>query len=316
MVRAKVLAFTSLVMAFLVVVPSAHAASPDALEDFDRLWDYDHPDATEKKFRALLPAAERAANFSYELQLLTQIARCQGLQGKFDECQATLDSVERRLTDDFSVARIRYLLERGRAFNSADHPDKAMPFFVKAWEKAKDAGEDGYAIDAAHMVAIAEPNLERQIEWNRRALALAERSSKQQDWIPTILNNLGESYRASGKYSEALDCFQRQAQWSRDRHEEVDIYTTKDIARMNRMLGHPDVALKLIEPVAKDLKSHGKPDGYISAEYGQCLYAMGRRDEARPFLVEAYQLLSKDDYMVKNEPEELKHIKELSGFQE
>jgi hypothetical protein len=62
------------------------------------------------------------------------------------------------------------------------------------------------------------------------------------------------------------------------------------------------------------LKARHQPDGYISAEYGQCLAAVGRTDEARPYLVEAYERLSKDDYMVKNEPEELQRIKELAGI--
>ena len=33
-------------------------------------------------------------------------------------------------------ARVRYLLERGRAFNSSCHPDKAKPLFVEAMEES------------------------------------------------------------------------------------------------------------------------------------------------------------------------------------
>src|SRR5262245_1505568 len=98
--------------------------------DFDKLWDYSNPGATEEKFRALLPDAERRSDLSYLSQLLTQVARTQGLQNRFDEAHATLDGVEKMLTDDLKLARIRYLLERGRVFNSSGKPRQALPFFL------------------------------------------------------------------------------------------------------------------------------------------------------------------------------------------
>jgi tetratricopeptide (TPR) repeat protein len=284
------------------------------LPKFDRLWDYDHPPETERKFRALLPAAEKSGDLSYLLELQTQIARCQGLAGKFDDCHATLDAVEKRLTGAVPVARVRYLLERGRAFNSSDHPDKAKPLFLEAWDQANAAGETGHAIDAAHMLAIVETDPGAQVDWNRRALAVIDKDPKQQGWLPAIYNNLGETYRAAKEYEKALDCFQKRAQWFGDRGKKPDMYTRKDIARMERLLGRTDAALAVIEPIARDLKAKNQADGYISAEYGQCLAAVGRAGEAKPFLVEAYERLSKDDYMVKYEPEELRHIKQLAGI--
>jgi len=49
---------------------------------------------------------------------------------------------------------VRYLLERGRTFNSAGEKDRARPLFVQAWEIAGAAGLEGLAVDAAHMVPI------------------------------------------------------------------------------------------------------------------------------------------------------------------
>lgn len=290
------------------------AAARGRLPDFDRWWDYDRPAATERKFRDLLPQAEAAGDLSYLLQLHTQIARCQGLQGHFDACHATLDAVEKRLTTATPVARIRYLLERGRALNSANHAGQAKPLFRAAWNAANSAQEVGYAIDAAHMLAIVESDWKGQADWNRKALALAEKDARQQNWLPSILNNLGETYRAGKDYQKALDCFEKQAQWYRDHHRRPDIFNMKDIARMNRLLGRADKALAVIEPIAQDLRSRNQPDGYISAEYGQCLVAVGRAGAAKPFLAEAFRILSKDDYMVKNEPEELQRIKRLAGL--
>src|SRR5439155_3225238 len=126
-----------------------------AMADFDKLWDYQDPAGTEKKFRELLPAAEAAGDASYVAELLTQIARTQGLQRKFDDAHATLDRVEAMLTDELKLPRVRYLLARGRVFNSSKQPDKAMTFFEQAWRLGEEAQLPRYALDAGHMIAIA-----------------------------------------------------------------------------------------------------------------------------------------------------------------
>ncbi|HEX6385768.1 MAG TPA: hypothetical protein VF177_13945, partial [Anaerolineae bacterium] len=65
------------------------------LPDFDQLWDYSQPASTEERFRELLPAAEAAGDDSYLAQLLTQIARAQGLQRQFAAAHETLDEAEK-----------------------------------------------------------------------------------------------------------------------------------------------------------------------------------------------------------------------------
>jgi hypothetical protein len=52
---------------------------------------------------------------------------------------------------------VRYLLERGRVFNSTGHRLEASPLFREAWELASAAGQDFYAASAAHMLVISEP---------------------------------------------------------------------------------------------------------------------------------------------------------------
>src|SRR5688572_22793084 len=101
--------------------------SSQSLPDFDSLWDYAHPDQTEARFcEVLLQFPEEDPAF---LELLTQIARAQGLQQKFEHAHQTLDQVERRLGEFPSRPRVRYLLERGRVFNSSGAPEQAHPLF-------------------------------------------------------------------------------------------------------------------------------------------------------------------------------------------
>ena len=89
-------------------------SDPEPLPDFDSLWDYDRPESTASVFRGILPAAEASGDRDYLAQLLTQIARAEGLQMKFDDAAATLDRAASLLTQEYPVARVRILLERGR----------------------------------------------------------------------------------------------------------------------------------------------------------------------------------------------------------
>ncbi|HND49561.1 MAG TPA: hypothetical protein PLL95_13435, partial [Anaerolineales bacterium] len=75
-------------------------SQPD-LPDFDSFWDYSNPAKTESKFREVLPQFPEG---NERLELLTQIARTQGLQRMFDEAHQTLDEVEGQLLVDSSLA--------------------------------------------------------------------------------------------------------------------------------------------------------------------------------------------------------------------
>jgi tetratricopeptide (TPR) repeat protein len=184
-------------------------ASAHELPSFDALWDYDQPAATEQQFRAILPQAEQRGDLAYYAELLTQIARAEGLQRKFAEAHATLDAAQALIAPDLVRPQIRYLLERGRVFNSSRQPDRAKPLFLEAWELARAHHEDFYAIDAAHMVAIVEP-AEQKLEWERRALACAEASDqpRARTWLGSLYNNMGWSHHELGDYAQALDLFQ------------------------------------------------------------------------------------------------------------
>jgi tetratricopeptide (TPR) repeat protein len=284
---------------------------PETPTDFDSLWDYDRPAETEMKFRELLPAAQ--GDQSYHVQLLTQIARAEGLQRKFDEAHETLNQAESLLTDDLTRARIRYLLERGRVCNSAGYPDKAKPFFQQAYDLAVASGEDPYAVDAAHMIAIVEPP-EHQLEWNLRAIELAEKSSdpRARKWLGSLLNNLGWTYHDGGQYETALDTFQKALKW---REEQGDAETTRIarwcVARALRSLKRIEEAHTTQAALVKEYDEAGEKSGYVYEELAECLHALGRTDEAQPYFALAYTELLKDTWLEKNEAPRLQRLKAL-----
>ena len=285
------------------------------LPDFDAMWDYSHPDTTEIKFRELLPLAEQAGNASYKACLLTQIARAQGLQMKFADAHLTLDTVRALLTDDLVLARVRYLLERGRVFNSAGMADSARPLFLDAWETGLRTGEDFYAVDAAHMMAIIEP-AEEQLVWADKAMKAAEASSDERAkrWLGSLYNNTGWTHHDMGDYEKALELFEKALAWNEEHGDEERVRIARwTVARAYRSLGRVGEALEAQRELEREILEQGlETDGYVFEEIAECLLLLGETDEARAYFAKAYDLLSEDQWLVANQADRLKRLKELS----
>jgi tetratricopeptide (TPR) repeat protein len=250
------------------------------LPDFDALWNYDQPYDTERAFRALLPGARAAEDASYLAELLTQIARTQGLQGQFEAAQRTLDEAEELLPNGVPRAGIRYELERGRVFNSARNPDQARAFFLRAWTAAVEQGEDLYAVDAAHMMGIVEPPAE-QLAWNLRALDLAERSADQRarNWRGSLYNNIGWTYYDAGRYEDALAMFEKALERRKAQGKRRDIRIANwCIARTLRSLGRVTEALAMQRRLRSEINEAGDADRYVEEEIAACLLAIGQEE--------------------------------------
>lgn len=297
----------------LTLFMGVNMAQSQELPDFNKMWDFNDPAATEAKFREILLEAEASGDASYHLQLLTQIARTLGLQMKFDEANKLLDEVEGKLTDEMPVVRIRYLLERGRTLNSSGKPEDSKPLFTEAWELASAEGEDFYAVDAAHMMGIVEPH-EKQLEWNLKALDLAE-SSKQErarKWLGSLYNNIGWTYHGLGDYENAMTLFKKGYEWRREQGQELETRIAKwTIARTLRSMGKLEEALAMQRELLEEWKAAGEEDGYVYEEIGECLLAMGKSEDSKPHFRKAHELLSKDPWLVKNEKERLDRMEKL-----
>lgn len=146
---------------------------PRTAAEIDALWNFEEPAQSERAFRTMVERV--GAETEAGAELLTQVARCQGLQQKFEDAHRTLDGMGSLLGSHATRLRARYLLERGRLLTSSGDPGAALPLFAHALGVALAAAEDFYAVDAAHMVAIVSSG-DEQIAWNRRGLAMAEGS--------------------------------------------------------------------------------------------------------------------------------------------
>lgn len=286
------------------------------MADFDRLWDYSKPEQTEAAFRNLLTAAEAGQDRSYHAELLTQIARCLGLQGRFEEAHRLLDQVGAMLGACLTaVPRLRYLLERGRVFRSSGQPAQAIPLFLEAWNVGQASGEDDLAADAAHMMGITESDPASQMDWNLRALDLAERSPKARRWCGSLYNNIGWALADAGEFQPALEMFQRAVRFREEQGAPVPLRTARwCVGKMLRMLGRTEEALALQQELLRQVDPAAGEGGFIQEEIAECLLLLGMRSEAQPWFAQAYRNLSQERWLVQQEPDRLRRLQELGGL--
>jgi tetratricopeptide (TPR) repeat protein len=184
---------------------------------------------------------------------------------------------------------------------------------VDAWEIARAAGEDGLAVDAAHMLGIVEqPEVART--WNERAMELARSSDDPtaRRWVASLANNMGWAAHDAGSYEKALALFELALEERRARGESTPLRIARwSVARCLRSLGRADEALAIQRELLAELDASGVTDGYVPEEIAECLLALERPDEARPFFARAHAELSTDAWFVEAEPDRLARLESL-----
>jgi tetratricopeptide (TPR) repeat protein len=177
-------------------------------ETLDRLWNSKDPELSEQRFRDAL--ADPAYDFDEKAELATQLGRAIGMQGRYEEADALLDSVD----GDEPTVGVRILLERGRLLNASGHAAMAVPLFEQAAELADHLDEEYLAVDALHMLAIADSA--HAGLWTKSALEYAStaRDPHTRHWMVALHSNLGWSLHGEGRFTQALVEFQLAEQWA------------------------------------------------------------------------------------------------------
>ena len=273
----------------------------DAL-DVRSLWDFGDPKLTEERFDALLA------------EVLTQKARSQGLQRRFEDARNTLEQAKGLLKPDFVRATISYFLELGRVENSSGNRDAARPHFLYALEIAENAGNEEFlAIDAAHMLGIVEGPA-KALDWNQRAIAMAEKATEQKarNWLGSLYNNTGWTLYEMGEYEKALDLFERALAFRKEEGIAGKILIADYcVGKCLRALGKVDDALAIQLRLEKEADEVGQ-DGFIYEEIAECLLLKGD-PRAAGYFGKAYDLLSKDAWLMDSEPDRVERLKECSN---
>jgi tetratricopeptide (TPR) repeat protein len=226
-----------------------------------------------------------------------------------------LDDVERELPGAGPAPRARYLLERGRTFNSAGDKERARTLFEQAWETADRARLEGLAVDAAHMLAIVEAPRKAE-QWTMRGLELARRSNdaKARALLPALLNNHAWNLHDAARYDEALPAF-REAElaWHATGRQPEGRIATWSVGRALRSLARYQEALELQQRLEGEWKAAGSIDGYVLEEIAENLEALGRPREATPYFRRAADELGKDAAFARDDPARWQRLTSLGA---
>jgi tetratricopeptide (TPR) repeat protein len=277
---------SALVGALVGIVLAAPPAARAAV-DVAALWDFANPGLSEQRFRDALATAQG----DDVLILQTQIARTHGLRRDLPRARELLKSLEPQLAGAGPEARARHALEWGRNHISAvtrpaertpDNLEIARSAYLRALAVARQAGLDGLAIDAVHMMALVDDAPAQQQRWNEQALQMVLGTQPAgRQWEASIRNNLGLSLHTQGRHAEALPHYERalalrEAAQASPRQQYVARWL---VARGLRLVGRLDEALAQQTRLEGQMHIVGDPDPFVLEELERIHRARG--DEAR-----------------------------------
>lgn len=291
------------------------------LEDFDKLFVGDLVEA-ERNLRALLPQAKSLDDKSIYIQILSQIALAEAVQKKFDAAHATLDQAEEYLREEYHLARVRILLERGRVFYQQGNIEAARPLFIESFELSAAHGFDYHTVNAAHMVPFVAKSAEEKIEWNKRAIELAEKSSSvdAKQWLGSLYNNIGQAYLEAKQYPLALSAFNKALEYREQENYLPNIRVAKwAVARTLRLTGKTQEALSILLALLEEYQCMEKTNSFdvpiemIRSSRGLVYEELAEigGEKSKTYAALAYDDLSQDEWFARLEPERLERLKLL-----
>jgi tetratricopeptide (TPR) repeat protein len=276
-----------------------------------QLWDFDDLDGSEARLR------EQLAHETSDLgraEVLTQLARVEGLRGSFEEGDALLDEAARLASGAASVdARVD--LERGRLRRSSGEPEAARPLFESAYACALDTEQYFLAADAAHMVALVAGGRDGVVAWTNRGLEIATAHDGASYWAASLLNNLGWEHYDAGELDSALDAFER-ALAARERDPEntgaieIALYS---VGKTLRALGRSAEAVPLLERALASAYARDHEDGWLHEELAEEYAALGRETEASAQARLAIPMLERDDPSIAEDAERSARLTAISS---
>jgi tetratricopeptide (TPR) repeat protein len=256
--------------------------------DVTPLWDFNHPEVSEQRFRSALQGAVG----DDALILQTQIARTFGIRKDFATARELLKNIEPSMATAGAEARVRYQLELGRTYASATHAqelltddakERARTAYDEALRIAQDAHLDGLAIDAIHMLAFVDTSPADQLKWAQEALGVVEASTQTgaKKWEASIRNNIGYALHQLGRYDEALQQFDRAVAL---RERGSDAHATRVAYWMVgwtlRALKRNDEALQIQLRLEREGDAAGDLDPYVYEELETLYREAGNAERA------------------------------------
>jgi tetratricopeptide (TPR) repeat protein len=222
------------------------------------------------------------------------------------------------LRPDETRAAMRHQLEFGRVLRSSGSPEAARPFFERAAALAEAAGEDRFAVDARHMVALVEPDPARRVSLMLDDLEFAAASPDPdaRRWRGSLWTNIGMAFHEMGDLDDALEAFETAADfWEEDDPGRV-LVAHWMVGWTLRLQGRLTEALATQEVLERAHAEAGTPGAYVQEELGELHMALARgadaedhRRRARGHFARAHALLQEE---LAGDPDRLARIRRLA----
>jgi len=164
------------------------------------------------------------------------------------------------------------------------------------------------------MIAITYGGQPEAIDWNRRGLELARSSTdlKARALIPAMLNNAAWDLHVLRRYEEALPLFREaEAEWTARKRSPQTTFASYAVGRCLRLLGRFAEAQKIQRTLEANVTDNDGVRGFVFEELGELLHATGQLAEAKSYFRRAHETLSRDEWLVKNEPARLARLEQL-----
>lgn len=291
------------------------ATSSDVL-DLDLPCDFSQPARAESALREILDTYRgQPERGSRALEIRTQIARLQAMQGAFERALDTLAAMAKLVAlYPGSALSLRHSLESARVATLLRTPSRARPMFLNVWSDAQRSGLEFYAIDAAQMLAIIEPPKVR-LEWLDRALALAVASKvpRVARWRGAIHQLIGWHHFQSEQLDKALLAFGSAVSCSLSSGDhQLSIDAHFGAGRTLRAQRKYVEALSTQEQLIAPLQRSNTASPWVHEELGECLLALNRKREAQRHFAIAFEFLGSDAWLTDNEPSRVLRLKKLA----
>jgi tetratricopeptide (TPR) repeat protein len=291
--------------------------------DLDGYWQPDNLAETEFQILSQLNhgSTEPMERTAKSVELLTQLARAQGLLGKIPDAQSKLDQARVMMTElDIKMdsrTGLRWQLEQARVFCLSMTLAKAHELFLEVWNVATKTDQVFYAIDAALMLSTIRPP-KYQNEWLQKAITLAATTKDENAklWMAQLLFLDGWHAFDFRQFEKALQSFDKAlAEPFIMENENRSLPLKWSRARTLRALGRVPEALAIQEGILTKMTQSSKTNGHVYLEIAECQQLMKLHPEAKANFELAYAALSGDGWYSDNKTDELSRMKYLSKKQ-
>lgn len=248
------------------------------LERGTKLW---KEQKTEEALSVLSAAEVRSRSEGTNAQrvlALCHLARTYSMLKRLDEGQPFLDQAASLSREDQPIAHARFLWTTARYSNDRGDTATALTQYQHMHDYCLKQERFQDAIDATHMLALLDPDREKQIEWALAGIDAAERGGFE-SMLAILWNNLGWTYDELKRHDDALHALQ-QARIFHYKHSNrlSQLIADYAVGYALRMAGKPKEAQTAQNECLQGLRwflAESPEDNARAVWLGQCLKELG-----------------------------------------